>query len=218
MQHRIAAIATVLSALAGTVLLYVYFVQTAAGQRLDERLVPRHGLYASDRLLAAYDRHVMLAEPLILALVLGVAVWRGQKWRGLLCAAMPLAVVLAVNAAKVVLPRPDRSIGSTNNSFPSGHVALAAATVVAVVLVLPAIIRPVAVLLGALAVAVVAAATITAPWHRFSDAAAAVLLSVAAGGLVVLASPSRESAGQSAPGGHAPAEPEPATTAGIGEN
>jgi membrane-associated phospholipid phosphatase len=192
MRNRLLPWACVAIGLLGTGLTYLIFVDTRSGQAADDRLVPHRGIAASDRLLAAYDRHVVLGEIVVLAAVVVVAAWRGRLRRGLLSAALPLAVAVEVNAAQTVLPRPAFAADqSTHNSFPSGHVALAAATVIAVMLVLPGALRPIVAALGGLAVSLVAVATIAAGWHRFSDGLAAVLVSVAAGGAVVLASPDR---------------------------
>jgi len=192
MTTRTAAALATIGSLLGTVAVYGYFVRTATGQRMDARLVPRHGFYAADRLLASYDRNVVIAEAVVLAAVFGVAAYRGRRLRGLLSAAMPLAVVGAVNIAKLVLPRPALSVGaSTHNSFPSGHVALAAATVLALCLVLPLGWRIVVGLAGSIAVALVAVATVAAGWHRFSDGLGAVLIAIAGGAVVVLFAPAR---------------------------
>jgi membrane-associated phospholipid phosphatase len=189
MTTRAAASFAVVGGLFGTVAVYAYFVRTAAGQRLDARLAPDHGLYAADRLLAAYDRNVVIAEFLVLSAVFLLAAHRRHLLRGLLSAAMPLAVVGAVNIAKFVLPRPAfGAVASSHNSFPSGHVALAAATVIALCLVVPLAVRVFVGAVGAIAVAMVLVATIAAGWHRFSDGLGAVLIAIAAGGLVVLLS------------------------------
>jgi membrane-associated phospholipid phosphatase len=199
MTTRTAAALTVVGGLVGTAAVYAYFVRTAAGQRLDAQLVPRHGFYAADRLLAAYDRHVVIAELVVLTSVILIAAHRRQLIRGLLSAAMPLAVVVVVNVAKVGLPRPAfGTTGSTHNSFPSGHVALAAGTVIALCLVVPITVRIVVGAAGAVAVALVLVATIAAGWHRFSDGMGAILISVAAGGLVVATSPLRVAGRRSA--------------------
>jgi membrane-associated phospholipid phosphatase len=175
----------------GTVGAYFYFVRTAVGQREDAALAPAGGYGAGSRLLATYDRHVVVAEIVVLGAVVLVAAARHHLWRGLLCAVMPLIVAVEAHALQAVLRRPTfGAVGASgHNSFPSGHVALAAATVVAVILVLPGVVRVPASLLGAALVAVVALATIAAGWHRFSDGLAGALMAIAAGGAVVLASP-----------------------------
>lgn len=187
MTTRAAAVATAIGGLVGSLAVYAYFVRTAAGQRLDARLVPRHGFAAAGRLLAAYDRHVIVAEIVVLTAVLAIAAQRRLLPRGVVAAVMPVVVVGVVNLAKAGLSRPAfTATGSVHNSFPSGHVALAAATVIAVCLVLPLGARLVAALVGTIAVALVAVATIAAGWHRFSDGLGAVLIAVAGGALVVL--------------------------------
>jgi membrane-associated phospholipid phosphatase len=181
----------------GAIGAYLYFVRTAVGQRQDAALAPAGGFGAASQLLAAYDRHVVLAEIGVLGAVVLVAAARHHLWRGLLCAAMPPIVAVEAHALQAVLRRPTFGAAgaSAHNSFPSGHVALAAATVVAVILVLPGVVRVPASLLGAALVAVVAVATIAAGWHRFSDGLAGALMAIAAGGAVVLASPGTSRAG-----------------------
>ncbi len=77
------------------------------------------------------------------------------------------------------------------NSMPSGHMTVAASVVVATVLVLPPRLRGTVALLGAAYAALTGIATLSAGWHRPSDAVAAVLVvgawGAAAGFLLVLA-------------------------------
>lgn len=192
-RSRTTATLALVVGLFATVATYALFVRTAGGQRLDADLVSDHGWSAAVRLLAAYDRHVILVEFLVLTAVLVIAARRRRSVRGVLSAALPLAAVGAAAVAKFVLPRPDLiAAGTTHNSFPSGHVALAAATVLALCLVLPRAARLAVGLAGGVLVAVVTLATITAGWHRFSDGLGAVLIAVAGAGLVVLLSPIHE--------------------------
>jgi membrane-associated phospholipid phosphatase len=96
------------------------------------------------------------------------------------------AVLLIVGAnlttqlAKVVVDRPDLGIdperAAAGNSLPSGHTAVAASVAVALVLVLPPRVRVAGALLGAVATTAVGVATLSAGWHRPSDAVAAQLI------------------------------------------
>jgi membrane-associated phospholipid phosphatase len=183
--------------LVGFLATYLVLVGTRTGQALDARLSPGRGAVLSNRILGAYDRHVLVCEVVLLGAVIAVSARRHQIRRGLLSAAMPLVVAVEANALQAVLRRPS-FVGGSHNSFPSGHVALAAATVLAVLLILPSRARPVVALAGSAAVAVVSVATIAAGWHRFSDGLGAVLLALAAAGAVVIVSPAAEHDGRAA--------------------
>ncbi len=177
------ALASSIACFAATVATYLFFVRTGTGQSLDNRLTPTRS-YAWSWLLSGYDRHVLIAEILVTVVILVVAVRRRMLLRGLLCAALPSVALVETDAAQALLRRPGLT-GSTHNSFPSGHVALAAATVIALALVLPRGWRLVVGVLGTDAVALVALATTQAGWHRPSDLLGGVLVAATLGSLVV---------------------------------
>jgi membrane-associated phospholipid phosphatase len=81
---------------------------------------------------------------------------------------------------KHALGRPDLGVdaarAAAGNSLPSGHTTIAASVAVAVTLVLPARMRGAGAVVGALGAAVVGVATLSAGWHRPSDAVAALLV------------------------------------------
>lgn len=94
---------------------------------------------------------------------------------------------------KHFLLRPDFGIdperAAVGNSLPSGHSAVAASVAVALVLVLPRRVRAAGALIGTAYAAVAGVATLSAGWHRPSDAVAAFLVVgawTAAAGLVLL--------------------------------
>jgi membrane-associated phospholipid phosphatase len=73
------------------------------------------------------------------------------------------------------------------NSFPSGHVTAAASVAVALLLVLPPMLRNPTVLLASIGVALVAASTLLTGWHRMADAIGGVFVATAWGaGLTAL--------------------------------
>ena len=73
------------------------------------------------------------------------------------------------------------------NSFPSGHVTAAASVAVALLLVLPPMLRNPTVILASIAVALVGASTLLAGWHRMADAIGGVFVATAWGaGLTAL--------------------------------
>jgi membrane-associated phospholipid phosphatase len=87
---------------------------------------------------------------------------------------------------RVVIERPDFSVGYGPNALPSGHVALVMSVVLAAVIVLPAAARSLVVLAGGAWVVAVAASTVVSGWHRPSDTVAALL--VCAGWAALVAS------------------------------
>ncbi|GIF67939.1 hypothetical protein Ais01nite_59740 [Asanoa ishikariensis] len=81
---------------------------------------------------------------------------------------------------KRLLLRPELGVdverAAAGNSLPSGHTTIAAAVAVGLLLVLPARLRGVGAVLGALVAAAVGVATLSAGWHRPSDVVAALLV------------------------------------------
>jgi len=79
-----------------------------------------------------------------------------------------------------IIDRPELGVdlprAAAGNSLPSGHTTTAASVAIALILVLPARVRGVAAILAALSAAFVGVATLSAGWHRPSDAVAALLV------------------------------------------
>ncbi|MFI6271497.1 phosphatase PAP2 family protein [Micromonospora zamorensis] len=166
------------------------FVRTYPGQWLDGVLLPRAergGGYEQQTVLVGPARTVLatFGSPALLAALLGamllVGVLRRRLVAGIVGVGMVLCAVVVAGAVKSALPRPDLQVESstTHNSFPSGHVAAATALLLAFMLVLPGWARRWLVVPGVAGVSVIAAATMIAGWHRFSDALGGVLLGVA---------------------------------------
>jgi membrane-associated phospholipid phosphatase len=175
----------------GIVLLYVAAVQTTLGQSLDDLVLwgrplddPRPVELAS-RALGTLNLVVAAVATAGLA---GTAVVVG---RPLLAA----GVVIAIGGAnlttqvlkEIVLDRPDL-VGSGayayGNSYPSGHVTLAASLALAALLVAPRRLRSIVAFGGAAYVTVVGVSTLTAGWHRLADALGAILVALAWAALV----------------------------------
>ncbi|MFG1914722.1 phosphatase PAP2 family protein [Micromonospora sp. NPDC048898] len=167
----------------------VVFVWTYPGQWLDGALLPRAergGGYEQRTVLVGPAKTVLAAfgSPRLLAALLGVVLLVGVLRRrlvaGVVGVGLVLCAVVVAGVVKSALPRPDLQIESstTHNSFPSGHVAAATALLLAFMLVLPGWARRWLVVPGAAGVSVIAAATMIAGWHRFSDALGGVLLGV----------------------------------------
>lgn len=77
-----------------------------------------------------------------------------------------------------VLDRPDFGLG-VHNSLPSGHVTVVAASVGALLLVVPPAVRPAVAGIGTFAIGMTGLSTIVAGWHRPADVAAALAVVVA---------------------------------------
>jgi len=173
-------------------LLYLFFVCTRLGQRIDDAAVDGRSTLTPEEVQDADD---LLQTVDITSLVfLGgavafVAVVRGR----LLLGAAALGVIGAANVSsqvvKALLPRsdltgePELVIG---NSLPSGHTTVAASIAVAAILVAPRRLRGPIAVVGAVYAAAVGVATLTAGWHRPSDAVAAFAVVVAWGAAAAL--------------------------------
>ncbi|MEE6308992.1 phosphatase PAP2 family protein [Plantactinospora veratri] len=188
------------------VLTAVGFVGTGAGQLLDGTLLPRAergGGYAQPTDLVEPARTVLawFGDPAVLGLLLVAVLLLGvlgrRPWAGVAGVGLVGAAVLGAGVAKRVILRPELGVATstTHNSFPSGHVAAAMALLLAVLLVLPAPARRWCAAPGAVGVCTVAASTMIAGWHRFSDVLGGVLLAAALFCLVAaaLARPRRDS-------------------------
>lgn len=83
-------------------------------------------------------------------------------------------------ALKMLISRPNLGVdvqrAAAGNSLPSGHTTVAASVVVALLLVLPHRVRGFGAILGAVLASVIGVATLSAGWHRPSDAIAGLLV------------------------------------------
>jgi membrane-associated phospholipid phosphatase len=155
----------------------VVFVRTPGGQAFDTALLPmseRGASYEQDTALLGPAKAVLafFGDELVLGVVLLAAVLLSRRlWTSVAAVGIVLGSVAAARVLKEVVVRPDLGVpgSSTHNSFPSGHVAVATALVLAFVLVLPPVARWWFVVPGAMAVVAVAAATMITGWHRLSD-------------------------------------------------
>jgi membrane-associated phospholipid phosphatase len=118
------------------------------------------------------------------ALLIGVAVvfviGLTRDWvRAFACAAAPIVAVLVVQ--DLAKPLVGRHLGLGGpSSFPSGTVAAVASLATALVLVVPAVIRPVLALAGAAVVAAACAGVVILRWHYPTDALGGVLVGTGA--------------------------------------
>lgn len=177
------------------VAVYVVAVLTEAGQRVENLAL----LGAAIRTEAERGRSASALSPVSVATfgfaVLGVVAVGAARRRpglGVLAAAVMVTAVVAAELLKDVLPRPglvDGAVWLLRNSFPSGTVAVVAATIVGALLVSPDRLRWAVLVTGCAVLAVAAQSTQIAGWHRLSDAIGSALLVSAVGafGVALLA-------------------------------
>ena len=187
--RRLLVIALV--AAAGITLLYVAAVQTSLGQALEDLVLwgrPPAEAEAVELAWRALATLNLVVAALATAGLAGIALVVGRP----VLAAGVVVVIAGANLTTqllkdVVLDRPNL-VGSGayafGNSFPSGHVTLAASLALAALLVAPRRLRSLVALGGAVYVSVVGMSSLTAGWHRLADALGAILVALAWAGLV----------------------------------
>lgn len=160
-----------------------FFVRTARGQGLDTMVLAanRIGQARIDEVVTTILTVVSTASLVAATVMVGFIAVARRRF------AVAVAALLLIGGAnvttqllKAVLTRPylgiDSERAAAGNSLPSGHVTVAASVAVAFILVLPAQVRGIAAVLGAIGTSAVGVATLSAGWHRPSDAVAALLV------------------------------------------
>lgn len=214
MRHRVSSwlvmwlLAAAAAQLAAFEVVRRVFVGTERGQLLDtaaltgNRVGSRHLDEPVEVLLSAMT---VLSLAAAIAVIGFIALMRR---RVALAGAAVLLIVganLTTQLLKHGIERPEYGVdvarAAAGNSLPSGHTTVAASVAVALVLVLPPRLRGVAALLGAGYAGLAGVATLSADWHRPSDAVAALLIVGAWAALVglLLAVAHRRDGGRGAP-------------------
>jgi membrane-associated phospholipid phosphatase len=164
-----------------TGLTYFVLVRTASGQAADHRMLSWFDptlTRASGEvpLPLTVPAPVLFAGTLFAVCVIGLS-RRAVRRTVVAVVLMGVAAALA-QLLKLALDRPDlaQKIRYTDNSFPSGHVTVAAVCVFALMLVLPTRTRWVVAVAGSVWVCAVGISTLVAGWHRPSDFLGGVLL------------------------------------------
>lgn len=200
--------------LAGSVLAFEVvrhvFVGTARGQHADAMALAGTGIghdHIAGFMAAVLDAVSVLSVAAATVVIALVALLRGRVLPAAVAAALIVGANLTTQVLKPVIDRPDLGIdperAAAGNSLPSGHATVTASVVVALVLVVPAAVRGPVAVAGTGVAALTGVATLSAGWHRPSDAVAALLVVsawAAAAGLVLLATTGR------APASHAGTE------------
>ncbi len=175
----------------GLAVLYLVFVRTHAGQRVDEAVLagrlasPRARQAASDLLTTISAGSVAL----VLALLAGQALVRRRAALAVVALAVILGAVGTTEVLKhVLLSRPDLVFSPLpQNSFPSGHTTTAFAVGIAAALAAPPRWRRLVAAGAFVYGTAIGVATIAAGWHRPSDVAGALLVVTGWAAAVVLA-------------------------------
>jgi membrane-associated phospholipid phosphatase len=183
---------------AGFVLVWRFFVQSEHGQLLDTVALAGNSI-GQARVEHLVDTVLSTMSALSLAVATAVVGFIALIRRRIAVAFGVILLIVGANVTtqvlKQVIDRPELGVdlqrAAAGNSLPSGHTTIAASVAVAVMLVLPARLRGVGGVLGALFTAVAGVATLSAGWHRPSDAVAALLVvgawACAAGLFIVVA-------------------------------
>lgn len=201
--RRSVALLVAVTAAVLVVVLWVAFVLTPQGQRLDAAAYGGAGwarVGPWELVDAARGRLVLPAALATVAVVLGwLAVSR--QWRQAVAAVVVvLGATLSIQLLKhQVLLRPDFGFPPDPNSLPSGHVGATATAGVVLLLAAPAAWRTPVAFAGSWVTAVVGVSTVVGFQHRPSDVVAAVLVvfAWAAGATILLErdGPGRPAAG-----------------------
>ncbi|WP_326552213.1 phosphatase PAP2 family protein [Micromonospora sp. NBC_01813] len=181
---------------AAFVAVWWFFVRTWRGQTLDTIALTGNSI-GQDEAYGPASTVLGVVSVASLALATGVigfiALIRGRVLLAVVATAVIGGSNLTTQLFKYGTARPALGVDPydayANNSLPSGHTTVAMSVAVALVLVLPAALRGVGALIGAAYAAAAGVATLSAGWHRPSDAVAAILVvgAWAAAGLLVLA-------------------------------
>lgn len=175
-----------------------FFVHTRHGQLIDTVGLAGNSI-GRDRVDGLTDSVLNAVSVASLAVATAVVVFIALIRRRIMLALMAALLIAGANVTtqfvKWATVRPDLGIdperAAAGNSLPSGHTAVAASVAVALVLVLPARVRGLGGVLGAAYAALAGVATLSAGWHRPSDAVASLLLvgawAALVGALLVLA-------------------------------
>jgi membrane-associated phospholipid phosphatase len=160
-----------------------FFVHTRHGQLLDTIALTGDTI-GRNRVDGLVDAVLNAISVLSLAVATAVIGFIALIRRRVALALVAISLVAGANVTTQVLKygggRPDLGADGTlaryDNSLPSGHATVAASVAVALLLVLPPRMRGLGGVLGAGYAALTGVATLSAGWHRPSDAVAALLV------------------------------------------
>ena len=163
--------------------LWRFFVQSERGQLLDTVALTGNSI-GQARIASAVDTVLNTISVLSLAVATATVGFIALIRRRIALAFGAVLLIVGANlstqVAKAIIARPQLGVdvqrAAAGNSLPSGHTTIAASVAVALILVLPPRLRAVAAMAGAVLTTLVGVATLSAGWHRPSDAVAALLV------------------------------------------
>ncbi|MFI5613699.1 phosphatase PAP2 family protein [Amycolatopsis sp. NPDC051903] len=185
MNNRVLSIAWRLVAAAvlavATGVTYLVLVRTEAGQEADQRILETFDpsfTRASGEVPLPLEVPVPVLFTIALALVVVIGLVRRAYLRTVAAVGLMAVTAGVAQLLKAALDRPGlaEEIHSTSNSFPSGHVSVAAMSVFALLLVVPRLARFAVAPLGLAWIVAVGVSTLTVGWHRPSDCLGGFLL------------------------------------------
>jgi membrane-associated phospholipid phosphatase len=190
------------------VALWRFSVRTERGQLLDTIALTGNRI-GQDQIsgLVSNVLNAMSVVSLLAAMaVIGfIALIRGRFGLAIVATLLVAGANVTTQVLKYLIVRPDLGVdperAAAGNSLPSGHTAVAASVAVALVLVLPRSARVWGAMVGTVYTALAGVATLSAGWHRPSDALASILVVgiwAAVAGLVLLITQRSEAQAQSA--------------------
>jgi membrane-associated phospholipid phosphatase len=176
------------------VLVYRLAVLTTRGRTLDGAAL-RGAILSRSRVTDLVERvlDVVSISSLVVAglLIAAIALVRLRHTLAVAAIVMLVGANVTSQVLKRLLDRPDLGLDEITparlNSMPSGHSTVAMSVAVALVMVLPAKLRPPAAVAGAAYASVTGVATLLAGWHRPSDAVGGILVVAVWASLVGLA-------------------------------
>jgi len=158
-------------------LAYRALVLSTTGQRLDQfamvesmQAAPTSADHLRDLMQAVSVPSIAVAVGVLAA----IAVKRSRPDLAVAAAATVVGANVTTQALKHWLVRPDLLGLGSANSFPSGHVTVVASLAAGALLVIPRRAQPTVAVLGVVATAVTAVATVALGWHRPSDVIGAI--------------------------------------------
>lgn len=184
-RGRVTAVLAIVAGIATVIGAYVLAVLDPAGREIDDAVLETAtGVGLRGEGLGVLELVGVPTVAVAVIVLAGVALARGRGDRAIGVVALVLGAQVVTQVLKAGLVRPD---SLQDNSLPSGHVTLVASLGLALVLVVPRVLRPLAALAAVAVTGIAGVATMVAGWHRPSDVLAAVGVVVATGGVVTLA-------------------------------
>jgi membrane-associated phospholipid phosphatase len=160
---------------------YLLAVWTPDGQRFEDAVLRAAELAGGDTASRALSGITVPTLIVATVAVLAIGWLRRRPLLGYLATGVIAASVLTTELLQHSVLRPiliEHGRRRDDQSFPSGHAAIAMAVMCALVLVVPYRLRAATVLLTSLGAAGIEVATVTASWHRPSDTIGSDLIAV----------------------------------------